>query len=141
MPCRPNMPANPIPISTSSVTDALPAVAAAGLADAVDAFCETIGFDAAQTERVFTAAREHGLPIKLHADQLSDGGGAALAAKYAGLSADHLEYTSEAGAAAMAAAGTVAVLLPGAFYFLGETQQPPDRSLSQTRRADRHRQR
>ena len=105
--------------------DALPAVAAAGLADAVDAFCETISFDAAQTERVFTAAREHGLPIKLHADQLSDGGGAALAAKYAGLSADHLEYTSEAGAAAMAAAGTVAVLLPGAFYFLGETQQPP----------------
>ena len=70
--------------------DALPAVAAAGLADAVDAFCETISFDAAQTERVFTAAREHGLPIKLHADQLSDGGGAALAAKYAGLSADHL---------------------------------------------------
>ena len=105
--------------------DALPAVVAAGLADAVDAFCETIGFDAAQTARVFDAARAHGLPVKLHADQLSDGGGAALAAKYGGLSADHLEYTSEAGAAAMAAAGTVAVVLPGAFYFLGETQQPP----------------
>ena len=105
--------------------EVLPAIAAAGLADAVDAFCETIGFDAAQTTRVFAAARNHGLAVKLHADQLSDGGGAALAAKYAALSADHLEYTSDAGAAAMAAAGTVAVLLPGAFYFLGGTQAPP----------------
>ena len=105
--------------------EALPAVAASGLANAVDAFCETIGFDAAQTERVFAAARDHNLAIKLHADQLSDGGGAALAATYSALSADHLEYTSQAGAAAMAAAGTVAVILPGAFYFLGETQSPP----------------
>ena len=105
--------------------ESLPAIATAGLADAVDAFCETIGFDAAQTERVFEAALRHGLAVKLHADQLSDSGGAALAAKYSALSADHLEYTSEAGAAAMAKAGTVAVVLPGAFYFLGETQQPP----------------
>ncbi len=105
--------------------EALPAVAAAGLADAVDAFCETIGFNAAQTERIFAAARNHDLPVKLHADQLSDGGGAALAAKYSALSADHLEYTSKAGAAAMAQSGTVAVILPGAFYFLGETQPPP----------------
>ena len=105
--------------------ESLPAIATAVLADAVDAFCETIGFDAAQTERVFDAALRHGLAVKLHADQLSDGGGAALAAKYSALSADHLEYTSEAGAAAMAKAGTVAVVLPGAFYFLGETQQPP----------------
>ena len=105
--------------------EALPAVAASGLANAVDAFCETIGFDTTQTERVFAAARNHNLAVKLHADQLSDGGGAALAATYSALSADHLEYTSQAGAAAMAAAGTVAVILPGAFYFLGETQSPP----------------
>ena len=105
--------------------EALPQVAEAGLADAVDAFCETIGFDVAQTELVFAAARDYGLPVKLHSDQLSDGGGAALAARYSALSADHLEYTSDAGAAAMAEAGTVAVLLPGAFYFLGETQLPP----------------
>ena len=105
--------------------EALPAVAGAGLADAVDAFCETIGFDVPQTERVFAAAHNHDLPVKLHADQLSDGGGAALAAKHGALSADHLEYTGEAGAAAMAEANTVAVLLPGAFYFLGETRRPP----------------
>jgi imidazolonepropionase len=96
-----------------------------GLADAVDAFCEGIAFSAEETAQVFEAARAAGLPVKLHADQLSDLGGAALAARYAALSADHLEYTSEAGAAAMAAAGTVAVLLPGAYYFIRETQLPP----------------
>jgi imidazolonepropionase len=103
----------------------LPAVARAGLADAVDAFCDKIGFTAAQTERLFAAARAHGLPVKLHADQLSDFGGAALTARYGGLSADHLEYVSEAGLRAMAASGTVAVLLPGADYFLRETHLPP----------------
>jgi len=107
------------------VESMLPAVAAAGLADAVDAFCERIAFSPAQTERVFTAAAGLGLPVKLHADQLSDLGGAALAARFKALSADHLEYTSEAGVAAMAAAGTVAVLLPGAFYFLRDKQLPP----------------
>jgi imidazolonepropionase len=103
----------------------LPAITAEGLADAVDALMEGIAFDAAQTARVFEAARRLGLPVKLHADQLSNLGGAALAARFAALSADHLEYTDEAGAAAMARAGTVAVLLPGAFYFLRETQPPP----------------
>src|SRR5690606_20070098 len=104
----------------------LPAVAAAGLADAVDAFCEGIGFSPGQTRRVFAAARAHGLPVKVHADQLSDLGGAALAAgEFHALSADHIEHTSEAGVRAMAAAGTAAVLLPGAFYALGETQSPP----------------
>lgn len=105
--------------------DTLPAAAREGLADAVDAFCETIGFTAAQTRRVFDAARAHGLPVKLHADQISDGEGAALAAEYRALSADHLEYTNEAGIAALARAGTVAVLLPGAFYALRETRMPP----------------
>ena len=100
-------------------------VAKSGLADVVDAFCENIGFSYAQTKRVFQAARDNGLPVKLHADQLSDLEGAKLAADFGALSADHLEYTSEAGAQAMAAAGTVAVLLPGAFYFLRETKQPP----------------
>jgi imidazolonepropionase len=103
----------------------LPAVAKAGLADAVDAFMEGIAFSAEQTALVFDAARALGLPIKLHADQLSNLGGAALAAKFSALSADHLEHTDEAGAAAMAKAGTVAVLLPGAFYFIRETQKPP----------------
>jgi imidazolonepropionase len=103
----------------------LPAVAAAGLADAVDAFCEGIAFSPAEVARVFEAARRHGLPVKLHADQLSDLGGAALAARFGALSADHLEYTSEAGVRAMAAAGTVAVLLPGAFYILREARRPP----------------
>ena len=107
------------------VKDMLPAVARAGLADALDAFCETIGFSAEQTERVFAAARDHDIPVKLHADQLSDLGGAALAARFGALSADHLEYTSADGVAAMADAGTVAVLLPGAFYTLRETQMPP----------------
>ncbi len=107
------------------VEEMLPAVAETGLADAVDAFCEGIGFTPAETDRVFSAARAHGLPVKLHADQLSDLGGAALAARYDALSADHLEYTSREGIAAMAAAGTVGVLLPGAFYTLRETRLPP----------------
>ena len=103
----------------------MPEVARSGLADAVDAFCENIGFSPEQTRRVFEAARDQGLPVKLHADQLSDLAGARLAADFRALSADHLEYTSDAGARAMAEAGTVAVLLPGAFYFLRETKQPP----------------
>jgi len=103
----------------------IPAVAAAGLADAVDAFCEGIGFTAAQTERVFAAAAAHGLPVKLHAEQLSNLHGAALAARYGALSADHLEYLDGDGIAAMARAGTVATLLPGAFYFVRETKLPP----------------
>lgn len=103
----------------------LPAVAREGLADAVDAFCEGIAFSPSQTARVFEAAQKLGLPVKLHADQLSDTGGAALAARFGALSADHLEYTGEAGVAALARAGTVAVLLPGAFYFLREKQLPP----------------
>ncbi len=93
--------------------------------DAVDAFCERIGFSLAQTQRVFDAAKALGLPVKLHAEQLSDSGGAALAAQYGALSCDHLEWLSGSGAAAMAQAGTVAVLLPGAFYFLRETKLPP----------------
>ena len=105
--------------------EALPAIAREGLADAVDVFCENIAFSIAQTSRVFDTARAHGLPVKLHADQLSDCGGAALAARYGALSADHLEYTGAAGVAAMAQAGTVAGLLPGAFYFLREKQLPP----------------
>ena len=103
----------------------LPQLHAEGLVDAVDAFCERIGFDATQTRRVFDAARALGLPVKLHADQLSDGGGAALAADFRGLSADHVEHTSGDGVRAMAAAGTVAVLLPGAFHVLRETKLPP----------------
>ncbi|MCK5273365.1 MAG: imidazolonepropionase, partial [Alphaproteobacteria bacterium] len=105
--------------------ESLPAAAEAGLADAVDAFCESIAFSPAQTERVFRRAAELDLPVKLHADQLSDLDGAALAARHGALSADHLEYTGEAGVKAMAAAGTVAVLLPGAFYTLREVQLPP----------------
>jgi imidazolonepropionase len=103
----------------------MPALAAEGLVDAVDAFCETIGFSLAQTERLFSAAAALGLPIKLHAEQLSDQGGAALVARFKGLSADHLEHLSEEGVAAMAQAGTVAVLLPGAYYFLRDTTPPP----------------
>ncbi|WP_353860816.1 imidazolonepropionase [Azospirillum formosense] len=103
----------------------LPTLAAEGLLDAVDAFCERIAFSPEQTARVFDTARRLGLPVKLHADQLSDGGGAALAARYSALSADHVEHTGEEGALAMAAAGTVAVLLPGAFYLLRETKLPP----------------
>jgi imidazolonepropionase len=103
----------------------LPAVARAGLADAVDAFMEGIAFSGAQTARVFRAAKALGLPVKLHADQLSNLGGAALAAEFSALSADHLEHTDEDGVVAMARAGTVAVLLPGAFYFIRETVKPP----------------
>jgi imidazolonepropionase len=102
----------------------LPAIAAESLADAVDAFMEGIAFSGAQTARVFEVAKRLGLPVKLHADQLSNLGGAKLAARYGALSADHLEYTDEEGAAAMAKTGTVAVLLPGAFYFIRETQKP-----------------
>ena len=111
------------------VSTMLPAVAESGLADAVDAFCEGIGFSPAQVRRVFDAARALGLPVKLHADQLSDLGGAGLVADYGGLSADHIEYTSAAGVAAMARSGSVAVLLPGAFYALRETQLPPIAAL------------
>ena len=107
----------------------LPALHADGLIDAVDAFCETIGFSRAQTERVFSAARRFGLPVKLHAEQLSNQHGAAMVARHHGLSADHLEHLTEEGVAAMATAGTTAVLLPGAFYFLHETQLPPIASL------------
>ena len=107
----------------------MPAVAAEGLADAVDAFCEGIGFSPAQTRRVFQAAREHGLPVKLHAEQLSNLNGAALAAEFGALSADHLEHLDAAGIAAMAQAGTTAVLLPGAFYFVRETKLPPIEAL------------
>jgi len=96
-----------------------------GLCDAVDAFCETIGFTADEVARVFAAARQAGLPVKLHAEQLSDQGGAALAARYGALSVDHLEHLSDDGVRAMAAAGCVAVLLPGAFYFLRDTHVPP----------------
>ncbi len=103
----------------------LPAIARADLADAVDAFCENIAFTPSETRRVFEEARALGLPVKLHADQLSDLGGAALAAEFGALSADHLEYTNEAGVHAMAANGTVAVMLPAAFYTLRESKLPP----------------
>ena len=103
----------------------LPELARDGLVDAVDAFCENIGFTRGQTQRVFETARTHGLRVKLHAEQLSDMQGAALAASFRALSADHLEFTDETGVIAMAQAGTAAVLLPGAFYFLRETRVPP----------------
>ncbi|MGM9425098.1 imidazolonepropionase [Hydrogenophaga sp. MI9] len=107
----------------------LPRLHAEGLVDAVDAFCETIGFTPAQTRRVFDAAHALGLPVKLHAEQLSDQGGAALAASFGALSCDHLEHLSADGIAAMKAAGSVAVLLPGAFYMLRETKLPPIAAL------------
>jgi imidazolonepropionase len=103
----------------------LPAVAKEGLATSVDAYCDTIAFTLAETERLFTAATDLGLRVKLHAEQLSNRGGARMAARYDALSADHLEHIDEAGVAAMAEAGTVAVLLPGAFYALQETKKPP----------------
>jgi imidazolonepropionase len=103
----------------------MPEIAQQGLADAVDVFCEGIGFNLEQTERVFAAAKKHGLPIKVHAEQLSDLGGTALAAQYQALSSDHVEFLSEQGVQAMSNADMVAVLLPGAFYFLRETQLPP----------------
>lgn len=107
----------------------IPTLVAEGLIDAVDAFCEDIGFTLAQTRRVFDAARAHGLPVKLHAEQLSNQHGAALAAEFGALSADHLEYLDDAGIAAMARAGVVATLLPGAYYFMRETQMPPISAL------------
>lgn len=107
----------------------IPRVAHEGWADAVDAFGERIAFTPDEVRRVFEAARAHGLPVRLHADQLSDQGGAALAASFGALSADHLEYTSLAGVRAMAGAGTAAVLLPGAFYVLGEEHAPPVEAL------------
>jgi imidazolonepropionase len=107
----------------------LPAQHAAGLVDAVDAFCDTIGFTPAQTERIFQAAAKLGLPVKLHAEQLSNQEGAALAARYGALSCDHLEHLSANGIAAMKAAGSVAVLLPGAYYFLRDTTLPPVQAL------------
>ncbi|MGF6697956.1 imidazolonepropionase [Paraburkholderia sp. MM5496-R1] len=103
----------------------LPALADEGLVDAVDVFCERIGFSLEQSERVFNAAARYELPVKMHAEQLSNGGGTALAARHRALSADHLEFLDEAGVAAMKEAGTVAVLLPGAYYFIRETQLPP----------------
>jgi len=112
-----------------AVCEWLPALHQEGLVDAVDAFCERIAFSPAQTQRVFDAARALGLPVKLHAEQLSDQGGAALAAGYHALSCDHLEWLSADGIQAMAAAGTVAVLLPGAYYFLRETKLPPLQAL------------
>ncbi|MDQ7743200.1 imidazolonepropionase [Hydrogenophaga pseudoflava] len=113
----------------TAVCEWLPALHAQGLVDAVDAFCEHIGFTPAQTRRVFEAARALGLPVKLHAEQLSDQGGAALAASFGALSCDHLEHLSNEGIAAMKAAGSVAVLLPGAFYMLRETRLPPIAAL------------
>ncbi|CAM3896117.1 MULTISPECIES: imidazolonepropionase [Pseudoalteromonas] len=111
--------------------DMLTQVVAGNLADAVDVFCENVGFSPAQTRRVFDAATKHGLPVKCHAEQLSNQQGAQLVAEFNGLSADHIEHLDEEGVKAMAAAGTVAVLLPGAFYFLRETKQPPIALLKQ----------
>jgi imidazolonepropionase len=108
---------------------ALPAAASAKLADAVDAFCEGIAFSLAETEKVFAAAKQHKIPVKLHAEQLSNLGGAKLAARYGALSVDHIEYLDEDGVAAIAGSGTVAVLLPGAFYYLKEKQHPPVAAL------------
>ena len=108
-----------------AVDEILPASHAEGLVDAVDAYCEPIAFSTEEVARLFDKARALGLPVKLHADQLSDGGGAALAARYNALSADHVEHTTEAGVRAMAAAGVVAVLLPGAYLMLRETKAPP----------------
>jgi imidazolonepropionase len=110
---------------TTVCEEQLPAVVEAGLADSVDAFCDSIGFTYEQTRRVFDAAKSFGLPVRLHAEQLTDQSGAKLAAEFGALSADHLEYLSEASAISMGQAGTVAVLLPGAFYFLRDTKVPP----------------
>ena len=107
----------------------LPALAAEGLVDAVDVFCERIAFTLAETEQVFRAAQQLGIPVKLHAEQISDMGGSALAARYGALSCDHIEHLSQAGIDAMQAAGTVAVLLPGAYYTLRDTQVPPIAAL------------
>jgi imidazolonepropionase len=107
----------------------LPALAAEGLVDAVDVFCERIAFTLAETEQVFRAAQQLGIPVKLHAEQISDMGGSQLAARYGALSCDHIEHLSQAAIAAMRAAGTVAVLLPGAYYTLRDTQLPPIAAL------------
>jgi imidazolonepropionase len=107
----------------------IPAIARERLAEAVDVFCETIAFAPAETERVFAAAKGHGLDVKIHAEQLSDSSGAALAARYSALSADHLEHLSDDGIAAMKQSDTVAVVLPCAFYFLRETRKPPIEKL------------
>lgn len=112
-----------------AIDEILPAAHADGLVDAVDAYCEPIAFSDAEVSRLFEKARQLGLPVKLHADQLSDGGGAALAARYGALSADHIEHSSEAGVRAMAEAGVVAVLLPGAYLMLRETTPPPIEAL------------
>lgn len=112
-----------------AVCDWMPALHREGLVDAVDVFCEGIGFSAAQTRLVFEAARRCGLPVKLHAEQLSDLGGTTLACEFDALSCDHLEYLSDAGIAAMVRSGCVAVLLPGAYYFLRETKLPPVQAL------------
>lgn len=109
--------------------EVVPAACDAGLADGIDAFCESIAFSADECERVLRAGSDRGLLVRLHADQLTDSGGAALAARLGARSADHLEYTSEEGAGAMGAAGTAAVLLPGAWYVLGETRRPPVQAL------------
>ena len=114
-----------------AVDEILPAAHAEGLVDAVDAYCEPIAFSVEEVSRLFDKAEQLGLPVKLHADQLSDGGGAALAARYHALSADHIEHTTEAGVKAMAEAGVVAVLLPGAYLMLRETQAPPVALLRQ----------
>jgi imidazolonepropionase len=111
------------------VEEILPAAVGEGLVDAVDAFCEGIAFSADECAELFEAARAAGIPVRLHADQLSDGGGAELAARFGALSADHLEYASASGVKAMGESGTVAVLLPGAFHYLGETQKPPVEAL------------
>jgi imidazolonepropionase len=113
----------------AAVCEWLPKWQALGLVDAVDAFCERIAFSPAQVERVFAVAQSLGLPVKLHAEQLSDSGGAELAARFKALSCDHIEFLGDAGVAAMKAAGTVAMLLPGAFHFLRETQLPPIAAL------------
>ncbi len=125
MPSRRNTQAAQIAYIEEVAIPSLRAAHAEGLVDAVDAFCETIAFSPAHVDRLFTAARALGLPVKLHAEQLTDQGGAALAARHAALSADHLEYLSPEGIADMARAGTVAMILPGAFYTLRETQSPP----------------
>lgn len=127
----PEFAGQPEPYIDNIVARILPAIAQLGLADAVDGFCETIGFSPDQIGRLFTAAKALGLPVKLHAEQLSNQGGAALAARFGALSADHLEHLDKAGAQAMAKAGTVAVLLPGAYYFLRETHPPPVALLRQ----------
>ncbi len=123
--CRPNIPAVRAEYIALVCDEIIPAAARAGLADAVDAFCETIAFTRREDAARLRGGAQAGLPVKLHADQLSDCGGAALAAEFGALSADHLEHANDIGMTAMARAGTVAVLLPGAFYCLRETRVPP----------------